>query len=73
MQLAWTGPPALIPYTGTGWDTCPALLASLAHKVLWNTTGKVKRRKKFGHLHSVVGNLKVGQFKIPLIFFKNDY
>ena len=30
MRLAWTGPPAPAHYTHTGWDTCPASIASLA-------------------------------------------
>ena len=41
----------------TGWDTCPAVVALLAFKVLLNTTKKVKCLKEVGHLAKSVGHL----------------
>ena len=52
LRLAWTGPPAPVCFAHIGWDTCPALLAPLAYlaslalKVLLNTTQKVKCLKE---------------------------
>ena len=44
--------PASARYKHTGWDTCPALLAPPALKVLLNTTQKVICVKHVGHLQS---------------------
>ena len=78
VHLALTGPPSQARYAHVAWDSCPALLALLAFKVLSKTTGiyqqlSVKRRlvifkMPVGHLKSSCekASLKQKSFQLQI-------